>query len=192
MNTSITRVIAMSCVLAGCGGGTAAGPGTSTSDQGGAARVTRASAVGSGSVSAVIGAPGGSLELSGGPRVEIPAGAVKEAQEFVLREATKTTAFLNSEAERPIGPIFIFSPELEAPEGQSIRVSLPLAGFPQGWGEPSISYEYIVGEMVGAENAQHTRWDYADARLSGGRLVADLPSLPGERLQFILTNLEAQ
>jgi hypothetical protein len=45
---------------------------------------------------------------------------------------------------------------------------------------------------VGAEDSQHTRWQYENARLTGGRAVADLPAINGYRLQFVLTNLESQ
>jgi hypothetical protein len=194
MNAQRKMMIAAALVLAGCGGGAASGPGPASpaDDEGGGVPGARVSKVGSGSVSAVLGPAGGSLELSGGPRVEIPAGSLQGAEEFVLREAPKTTAFFNSEHERPIGPTFILSPDVQAQEGRMIRVSLPLAGFPEGWGDPSIAYEYVVGQMVGAEDAEHTKWDYEDAQLTGGRLVADLPGLPGERLQFVLTNLESQ
>jgi hypothetical protein len=147
---------------------------------------------GSGSVSALIGPPGGSLELASGAKVEIPPGSLQGGEEFVLKDAPNTTAFFNSEHERPVGPTFIFSPDVQAPEGRTIRVSIPLGSAPQGWGEPSIAFEYPVGEMVGAEDAEHTKWQYEDAKLSGGRVVAELPALNGYRLQFVLTNLEAQ
>lgn len=147
---------------------------------------------GSGSVSATLGPAGGVLELTGGARVEIPAGAVQESQDFVLKEAAKTTAFGNSEHERPVGNPFIFSPDVEAPEGSSITVSIPVSNVPEGWGKPSIAYEYFAGEMVGAEDAEHTKWQYEDAELTGGRAVAKLPALNGYRLQFVMTNLEAQ
>jgi hypothetical protein len=147
---------------------------------------------GSGTVEALFGPPGGTLELSSGPRVEIPPGAVEDGQEFVLKEAPKTTAFFNSEHEKPVGPPFIFSPGVDAPEGRTIQVSIPLGSYPEGWGEVSIAYEYPVGAMVGAEDAEHTKWQYEDAKLSGGRAVAQLPALNGYRLQFVLTNLEAQ
>jgi hypothetical protein len=143
-------------------------------------------------VSARIGPPGGTLELSRGPKVEIPPGAVDGGEDFVLKVAPKTTAFFNSEHERPVGPPFIFSPGVDAPEGRTIRVSIPLSSAPSGWGEPSIAYEYPEGAMVGAEDAEHTKWQYEDAKLSGGRAVAELPALNGYRLQFVLTNLEAQ
>jgi hypothetical protein len=173
-------------------------PGASSSSErssGGDRNVVPNSAVrktGSGSVSVLVGPPGGTLELSNGPRIEIPPGALDDGEEFVLKEAPKTTAFLNSEHEKPVGPAFIFSPGVEAPEGRVIEVSIPLASYPEGWGEVSIAYEYPVGAMVGAEDAEHTKWQYENAKLSGGRAVAKLPALNGYRLQFVLTNLEAQ
>lgn len=147
---------------------------------------------GAGTVTALVGPPGGTLELSSGPRVEIPAGTIEGSEEFVLKDAPKTTAFLNSEHEKPVGPAFIFSPGVNAPEGRAIEVSIPLASYPEGWGEVSIAYEYGAGAMVGAEDAEHTKWQYENAKLSGGRAVAKLPALNGYRLQFVLTNLEAQ
>jgi hypothetical protein len=144
------------------------------------------------SVTATLGSAGGSLELASGAKVEIPAGAVSGAEDFVLKEAPMTTAFFNDEHERPIGPTFILSPGVDVPEGEAARVSIPLSAYPQGWGKAAIGFEYPVGEVVGGEDAEHTRWQYADAKLEGGRLIADLPGLNGYRLQFVLSNLEAQ
>ena len=149
-------------------------------------------ATGGVTVTALLGPPGGSLELASGVKIEIPPGAVEGGQEYVLKEAPKTTAFGNQEREHAVGPTFIFAPEVSAPEGRTIRVSIPLASVPPGWGEPSIGFEYFDGEVVGGEDAEHTRWQYEDAKLSGGRAVAELPGLNGYRLQFVLTNLSAQ
>ena len=149
-------------------------------------------AMGAGTVTARVGPPGGTLELSSGVKVEIPPGAVEGAESFVLKEAPLTTAFFNEEHERPVGPTFIFAPGLDAPEGRSVRVSIPLASYPQGWGDVAIGFEYPQGAMVGGEDAEHTRWQYENAKLTGGRAVAELPGLNGYRLQFVLTNLEAQ
>ena len=46
-------------------------------------------------------------------------------------------------------------------------------------------------EVVGAEDSEHTRWQYTDAKLVGGRIVAEVPGMNGYRLQFVLSNLEA-
>lgn len=145
---------------------------------------------GSGNVSAEIGHGGGRLELSEGPRVVLPAGTT-EPREFVLQIANLTTAFSNNELEKPVGPTFTFSPGLEA-AGAAIEVSLPLPNLPEGWGEPALAYEYPISARVGAEDSVHTKWQYEDAQLSGGRITAKVDALPGMRLQFVLSNLEAQ
>ena len=185
--------------LGACGGastgGTPAAAATGPAEDTGGELAAPAGAVnrsGSGSVSAVLGPAGGSLSLSEGPKVEVPPGALTEAEEFVLKTAPLTTAFLNEEAERPEGPTFVFSPAVSAPEGRAIKVSIPLASYPEGWGEAALGYEYPEGKRVGAEDSMHTRWQYENATLSGGRAVAEVAELTGMRLQFVLTNLTVQ
>jgi len=185
--------------LSGCGssgepGQPGASRGESTSSSGGEAPAPNGvvNKSGSGSVTARMGSAGGSLTLSSGPKVEIPAGAIEGSEEVVLKEAQGTTAFYNQESERPVGPTFVISPDIQAPEGRSIKVSIPLASYPEGYGDVAIAYEYSVGERVGAEDSEHTRWQYENARLAGGRAVAELPAVNGYRLQFVLSNLEAQ
>ncbi|MGD8861903.1 MAG: hypothetical protein PVI30_17970, partial [Myxococcales bacterium] len=173
-------------------------PGASSSAPGGSSGdevsgpTTAVHKTGNKEVAATLGSAGGTLELSGGPRVEVPAGAIDEPMDFVLKEAPMTTAFFNSEHERPWGPTFVFSPGVNAPDGTTITVSVPLAAYPEGWGDVAIAYEYPVGDMVGAEDAQHTKWQYEDASHTGGRAVAELPAVNGYRLQFVIANLEAQ
>lgn len=191
-------VPALALFLACGGGAPPRSPGASSSSgasEGGEDEGVPNSAVrktGAGTVSARLGPPGGTLELSSGPRVEVPPGAVDDSMVYVLKEAPNTTAFNNSEHERAVGPTFIFSPGVEAPEGRTVTVSIPLAKYPDGWGEVAIAYEYPVGNMVGAEDAEHTKWQYENAKLSGGRAIAELPAVNGYRLQFVLSNLEAQ
>ena len=183
--------------LAGCGGGSQR-PAAAASDEpatGGETAVGPTGPVhrsGSGSVSADLGPGGGSLELADGPRVEIPAGSIEGAQEYRLTMASRTTAFSNDEHQRPIGPTFSLSPGVSAPDGKLVTVSIPLASYPAGWGGVTLAYEEVASEMVGAEDSVHTTWSYATARLSGGRAVADLEALPGSRLQFVLSSLEAK
>ncbi len=188
--------VATLLALLGCGseGGSpgATAPGGSASSGGEVMSSAPVHASGSSRVAAKVGPAGGSLELSSGPRVEIPAGALSSPQDFVLEEAPKSTAFYNQEHERPVGPIFVFSPGVDAPDGKTIEVSIPLASYPQGWGDVALAVETPVGAMVGGEDAEHTRWEYNDANLKNGRAVGDLPGLNGYRLQFVLSNLEAQ
>jgi hypothetical protein len=186
--------------LLGCGGGGAAEP-----DMAGASEATEGDEdseapapnnvvrkTGSGSVEALLGAPGGSLELNDGPRVEIPPGAVEGSQEFVLKVAQKTTAFGNRESEKPVGPTFSIAPGIDAPEGRAVIVSIPTGAIPDGWGDPALGYEVEVGAIQHGEDSTRTKWQYETAKITGGRIVAELPGLTGLRMQFVLSNLEAQ
>lgn len=185
--------------LAGCGGpagesepGASEGDSSSSSGDEAPAPAGVVNKSGSGSVTARIGSAGGSLTLSSGPKVEIPAGAIDGAEDIELSETQGTTAFLNEESERPVGPTFVIAPDVQAPEGKTIKVSIPLASYPEGYGDVAIAYEYSMGNRVGAEDSEHTRWQYESAKLVGGRAVAELPAVNGYRLQFVLSNLEAQ
>jgi hypothetical protein len=184
-------------VLLGCDSSKPGGPTSSPAaggvkTTGGDVPQSAVHASGTKSVSARVGPPGGTLELASGARIEIPAGAVSGGQDFVLNEAPMTTAFFNEEHERPIGPTFVISPGVDAPEGGAIRVSIPLASYPKGWGDVSLGVESPVGAMAGTDDSEHTKWDYENAKLTGGRATADLPQLNGYRLQFVLSNLEAK
>jgi len=188
--------------LAACKGGAKAhepGASSSSGDEAGSSEgggsATPNSVVhksGGKSVSAVIGPPGGTLEIASGAKIEIPPGTFEDGEEVTIADAPGSTAFLNSEHERPIGPVFTVAPSMEATKGHMIRVSIPLAAYPQGWGDAQMGYEYPVGEMVGGEDAEHTKWQTTPASLSGGRAVAEVPALPGYRLQFVLSNLESE
>jgi hypothetical protein len=184
--------------LLGCGK-KADSPGASSAEgnegsEGGELAAPRGAVTKSGgdSVSATMGPAGGRLDIASGARVEIPPGTLSEATDVVLAVSQGTTAFKNSEHEKAYGPTFEVSPGMAAPDGQSIRVSIPLASYPEGWGDVSLAYEYPEGARVGAEDSQHTKWQYENAKLSGGRAVAELPAVNGYRLQFVLSNLESQ
>jgi hypothetical protein len=191
-----TRKWFVVAVMVGCGGSQASAPGANTANevQPGTqlAPRTPVSKRGSGTVSAKLGPGGGTLELDEGPRVDVPAGAVTEGQDFVLKIAQKTTAFFNKEDQKPLGPTFSFAPDLDAPAGESIKISFPLASVPDGWGDPSIAYEVDEGKIVGSEDSTRTQWQYERAQMSGGRVVAQLPQVTGLRMQFVLSNLESQ
>ena len=205
---STVRIVAFAVVLLGLlgvpgckkdGGASEPGASSSSGDEGGdtegGGRATPNSVVhksGGKSVTALIGPPGGVLEISSGAKVEIPAGTLPDGDEITLADASGSTAFLNSEHERPVGPVFVIAPAMEATDGRKIRVSIPLGAYPEGWGDVQMGYEYPVGAMVGADDATHTKWQTEPAKLVGGRAVAEVPALPGFRLQFVLSNLESQ
>ncbi|MEY4579526.1 MAG: hypothetical protein RL701_4229 [Pseudomonadota bacterium] len=191
------RWLVLSIAALGCGGSQAVAPAASTPNEvrehSASGPVNPVSKQGSGTVTAKLGAGGGSLELTEGPRVTIPRGAVEGGQTFVLKVAAKTTAFSNKENERPLGPTFSFAPPLEAPDGETIEVSFPLGTLPSGWGDPSIAFEYEEAANVSlGEDSTRTKWQYEHAVLANGRLTAKLPKVAGLRLQFVLSNLEAQ
>lgn len=191
---SIVPTLLLAAQLQACGGESTASPAPAASSGDESAEYERTPAAhekGSGSVAATIGEAGGTLELNEGPRVVIPAGALSESQDYVLQTATLTTAFHNEEAEKAVGPTFVLSPGLDSQAGP-IEVSFPLGSMPPGYGDPGLAYEYGVGNRVGAEDSQHTRWQYENARYEGGRLVAKVSGLAGMRLQFVITNLEVQ
>lgn len=199
MTSLNSRWIWLSIGLVGCGGSQAEAPAASAAttaavqEHHASGPTQPVSKHGSGSVKATIGPGGGSLELSEGPRVAVPANAVEGGQDFVLTVAPKTTAFHNNESERALGPTFSFSPPLDVPDGSSIEVSYPLASMPSGWGDPSLAYEVEAGQAIGyGEDSTRTKWEYERAALTNGRLTAKLDHATGLRLQFVLTNLEAQ
>jgi hypothetical protein len=197
MTSSHATWLLLSIVVFGCGGSQAAAPAASTANEvkerDPAGPQNAVSKQGSGTVTAKLGPGGGTLELSEGPRVIVPAGAVEGGQDFVLKVAPRTTAFKNHESERALGPTFSFSPAVDAPDGSTVEVSFPLDSAPAGWGDPSLAYEVAEGtEISYGEDSTRTKWQYERAKLSGGRVTAKLSETLGLRMQFVLTNLEAQ
>jgi hypothetical protein len=196
MANPTSRFLMVSFLAVGCGGGAPAPAASATTPVKEASETGPRNPVskrGSGKIAATVGSGGGTLELEEGPRVVIPAGALKGGQEFVLELAGKTTAFSNKESERPLGPTFSFSPAVDAGDGSPLEVSLPLDSLPNGWGEPSIAYEVEEGtEISYGEDSTRTKWQYQRATAGAGRVKAQLAGLNGLRMQFVLTNLEAQ
>jgi len=142
------------------------------------------------SVTARMGLAGGRVELASGIRIDVPANAVQKPHDVVFKIAPPTTAFLNEEDERAVGPLVVFTPSLEAPEGSNFVVSYPLSSIPEEYDESNL---YLAHEEVGrnqrdfAENTTVTTWDYTKAQLIGGRVTAELGYLSGMRLQFVLS-----
>jgi hypothetical protein len=122
----------------------------------------------------------------------VPAGAVQEVTDIVLKVAPMTTVFKNQEFEKTVGPLFLITPELSAPEGSSLVVSIPFEAFPEDFGEDNL---YLATEEIGTEHEQRafgenstaTRWEYRKVALRNGRAVGELDALSGMRLQFVLS-----
>ena len=136
---------------------------------------------------AEVGPKGGTLELANGARLTIPPGAFASNVELTFAEGSRTTAFANHEYERPIGPTLEIGPEasISAP----LQVSVPISSLPEGFDEADLTLgmevprEHQRLEMQGVL----TRWDYLPAQSQSGRAVAEIGSVPGFRVQFLVS-----
>lgn len=138
-----------------------------------------------------VGPGGGTLELANGARLTIPSGALSEPVEITFSEGARTTAFSNHEYERPFGPVVEIAPEIAL--NVPVQVSVPLGPLPEGFSETDLA----LGLEVMASNqravpgqATNTRWDYLTASNKSGRAVAELSSVPGYRVQFLVSKSE--
>ena len=188
-------VAALCATMTACGGfikkSSSSQPGDAAraAGKGSAAPVNRS---GGTEVIAKMGRGGGRLELANGARIEIPPGSIAETKEVIFKNAPRTTAFKDADVrgENPVGPIVLLSPAIYAPEGTSIVVSIPFSGIPEGFTEKGL---FLAHEEVSklqrqfAEDTTVTTWNYTQAKMIGGRAVAELPALSGMRLQFILS-----
>lgn len=142
------------------------------------------------SVEATIGPDGGQLDLANGARLEIPAGIFEEPTMLVLKIAPRTTAFLNQEDLVAVGPLILVSPEIYGGGGGAIVFSIPLNSLPEGYSDEhlQIANEQPEGDQREfAEDSTSTRWHYDRATHQNGRAVARFTSLPGLRLQFVVS-----
>lgn len=140
---------------------------------------------------AEMGTAGGTLELDNGARLEIPQGALGEPVEITFSQGGHTTAFSNHEWERPLGPTLEIAPPLGL--GTPVKVSVPLSQLPEGFSDEDLA----LGLEVVSDNQRavqmhgvQTRWDYLPAANSSGRATAQLDSVPGYRLQFVVSKSE--
>jgi hypothetical protein len=143
---------------------------------------------GTGKLIAEVGPRGGTLELSNGARLSIPAGALSEVVEVTIAEGARTTAFSNHEYEHPVGPIVEISPsvELNAPA----VISVPLGALPDGFSTADLTVGVeVVSDAQRAVHGQgtQTRWDYLVASAGQGRVSAELSAIPGFRVQFLVS-----
>jgi hypothetical protein len=137
---------------------------------------------------AVVGPSGGTLELANGARLAIPSGALGEPVEITFSEGGHTTAFSNHEYERPIGPTVEIAPEVAL--NTPVEVSVPLGQLPEGFtpNDLALGLEVLASNQRAVPGqATNTRWDYLEATNKGGRAAATLSSIPGYRVQFVVS-----
>jgi len=196
--TLVSFGIAALLVAFGCGGGSEETrpdympPPGDGEGSGGGGDGEPVHATGGSSATATIGAAGGSLAVSNGWRLEIPAGALGDTVTIALSAGSQTQAWNNRDYERPIGPAMQIQPALVAQPGQRLTVSAPLQPLPSGFTQENITLAYEVvdehqRELGGRGTNTQTRWDYANATVSGERMSAEVPGLGGFRLQFLVS-----
>lgn len=188
-------LIALALATAACGGGTA----ETSSTGAGAGPIADPGPVNSGPViqsgdrmvAAEIGSAGGTLSLTNGSRVEIPRGALSETIEVHLSVGTQTQAFNNRDYEKPLGPTIHLQPTMQT--SAPVVISIPVANIPREFtgGELTLAVEVAAaGQRAGVMGATQTTWSHVEARTENGRFVADLPDVPGMRLQFLVAEPE--
>lgn len=194
--TLIATLLAASAIV-GCGGGSEPEPLFTPENTGGGEGSGAASPVherGDTSVQATVGPAGAVLELSNGAKLEIPAGALGDRVEIVFGIGSQTQAFSNRENERTLGPTLLVQPALVAQPGARIKVSAPAGPIPQPFTEDDVTLATEnVDEMAPMSDVRtnvQTVWQYANASVQGGRLVAEVQELPGMRVQFLLSRDE--
>lgn len=146
------------------------------------------------SVQATVGPAGAVLELSNGAKLEIPAGALGDEVDVIFGLGRQTQAFSNRPNERTLGPTLIVQPALIAQPGERIEVSAPVGMIPQPFTEEDVTLatENIdeMDPMSDVRDTVQTIWQYGNASVEGGRLVAEVQQLPGMRVQFLLSRNE--
>ncbi len=145
-----------------------------------------ASARGDAEARAVVGRAGGTLTLSNGARLEIPAGALSQDVEVQLGNGAEGQAFGDRENQRPVGPMLNIEPELRS-EGEPFVVSIPEQPVPNGWSAEDLAFamEEVHDEQRAIDTlGTVTRWQFYPASIQAGRLSARTTGLMGHRVQF--------
>lgn len=137
-----------------------------------------------------VGSAGGTLELANGVRLEIPAGALTEPVEVVLRIGPQTQVVGRREGEQQLGPPILVEPAMVAAPGHRIVVSMPLAHVPASYEteDLAVAIEQPDESRALDMGGNQTRWQVGPVSHSGGRLSAEVDQLFGMRFQFLATH----
>ncbi|MEC7526448.1 MAG: hypothetical protein VYE22_41600 [Myxococcota bacterium] len=145
------------------------------------------SASGTEEARAAVGEAGGTLSLTNGARLEIPAGALQGETEVALQVGADGRAFGDAERQRPLGPMINVVPAILATEGTSFSISIPEQPLPSGFESSDLAFamEEVDDDQRAIDTlGTQTRWQFYPVRVEGGRFRADVGGLPGHRLQF--------
>jgi hypothetical protein len=134
---------------------------------------------------AMVGRAGGTLTLSNGARLSIPADALSEEVEVTLHVGADGRAFGDRERQRPLGPMLAVEPAIVS-NGDAIELSIPQLALPGGYSEDDLAFavEEPTEERTMGTLATETRWQFLPVQIQNGRFVARTDGLPGQRLQF--------
>ncbi len=139
-------------------------------------------------LTAGVGTAGGTLRLANGALLDIPEGALEGTVQITFSEGTHTTAFANHEYERPVGPTLEVGPPLNL--RRPCVVSVPLPALPEGFEAKDLTLATeVMSDTQRAVPMQgtQTRWDYSPATSAAGRARAEVPQVPGFRIQFVVS-----
>ncbi len=141
---------------------------------------------GSTEATGTVGRAGGTFALANGGRLEIPSGAIASATDVRFANGADGQAFGDRENQRPLGPMLNVEPAIRS-EGGDLRVSIPQQPIPNGWSEDDLAF--AMEEVADQQRAMDvlgtvTRWQFYRARVENGRFVAEVPGVPGHRVQF--------
>lgn len=178
----------LTCALAACGGGSGSTANETTPVTTAPAPIPQAQhARGAREASATFTSLGGSLSLSNGARLEIPAGAFDQPTEVVFSVGADTQAFSNREDDRPIGPTLQIAPPLTP--AVALVLSASFAGTPSGFSaeHAAIAIEESDNQRALSMGGQQTRWQYGAATIEGNRVSAQLAQVEGLRIQFLVS-----
>ncbi|MGF1466980.1 MAG: hypothetical protein ACFCGT_12685 [Sandaracinaceae bacterium] len=137
---------------------------------------------------AMVGPDGGTLRLSDGTVLEVPAGALADEQEIVFSLGPEGRAFAES-TQHAVGPALAVQPYVESQDQRSrpFIVSMPAVSLPDGFDTEhlTLAVEEEDRQRGGMDVLNtRTRWQYYHAELRDGRFQAVLPVLHGHRMQF--------
>ncbi|MEM9192207.1 MAG: hypothetical protein AAGF12_23745 [Myxococcota bacterium] len=197
MNKTLRPIVAaLVLCLVGCGGSEPAPayippPGNAEAT---AVRAGPVSISGDRAAVGAVGRAGGTFTLSNGARLEIPRGALEEEIDLTFGVGSETRAFNNRENLRLVGPSLMAMPGVES-AGDDFTIVAPVGSLPSGYDESDLRLAVEVQDDqqrgFSAETTA-TFWEYLPAELSGNSASADLPILPGERFQFVLSGSVAK
>jgi hypothetical protein len=106
---------------------------------------------------------------------------------------SQTQAFNNRDYEKPVGPTLLLQPGADLTQGATVTISIPAPPVPSGFDAEdfTVGIETVNSEQrAGVMGSTQTQWTYAPATSANSRLTAELPTITGLRVQFLVSRSE--